>query len=166
MLFRSKQAADKANFIREFATMQLGLKDKDLTRELARVTTAQELQNRIDVANIQVQGQRDVANINRNSYMDYGAQQTEQLRRQALLKAPEMAASAAQQDKNYQQAMRAGKRDEAQAILNQYTQYYLQQMGVGGDQGAPAAPAAPAASAGQGRAVSQGRIVSAVPIPQ
>ena len=70
-----KQAADKANFIREFATMQLGLKDKDLTRELARVTTAQELQNRIDVANIQVQGQRDVANINRNSYMDYGAQQ-------------------------------------------------------------------------------------------
>lgn len=156
-----KQAADKANFIREFATMQLGLKKDDLARITQMDIAKLQESGATDRTRMQVQGQQDVANINRKSYMDYGAQQTEQLRRQALLKAPEMAASAAQQDKNYQQAMRAGKRDEAQAILNQYTQYYLQQMGVGGGH-----QAAPAANAGQGRTVSQGRIINAVPIPQ
>lgn len=170
-----KQALDKANYVRGFAKDRLDVLDKDMARRFTQKQTEAELKSRETVANIGAQASRDVAGINAESYQSYGDKQTAQQIRQAYLKAPELAQATAQQDKNYQQAMRTGDQAGAQAILNQYTQYYLQQMGVGGG-GAEGGKMGvmdfaqdamnKVFGAGQGRGVSQGRIVNAVPIPR
>ena len=128
-----KQAMDKANYVRDFAKDMLGLKNSDLTRAFQQKQTEAELANRITTTGMQIKGQKDVAEINRQSYQDYGEKQNAQLIRQAKIKAPELAQATAQQDRAYQEAMLKGdpaSKAAAQKILQDYTRFHLGQMGL------------------------------------
>ena len=58
-----KQAAERANSIRDFATMQLGLKDKDLTRASGVWERMYSEQAQTERTRMSVEGEKDVAGI-------------------------------------------------------------------------------------------------------
>jgi hypothetical protein len=106
---------------------------------------------------IRAAAQLSSARISASSYSDVANKQAAQLERQARLEAPKLAMADLQGINAFQIAQRNNDTATMDKMIKERTQYHLANMGIDSPR---------AADAGQGRAVSQGKIVSAVPIPR
>lgn len=158
-----KQAAEKTKFITDFAAMQLGLKKDDLARSTDIWQTQVQEKGATERANIAAEASKYGADTSAASYANTAEKQAELAKRQAMGRASQ----AALEDANVRFGMMMRPKDPAQAkkydadrdaYYQQRYNFYLQSEGFGGGAGG--------ADAGQGRTVSQGKIISAVPIPQ
>lgn len=187
-----KQAAEKANAVREYANMTLGLKDKDLTRAQAFATAVMEQTGANTRATLGAVSQIVSSGITAGGYNRSAEAAEGVANRQNLGRAHDaaMAAVAAQ-------FPMSADTPEQQAIQNKFyqerLQFYMKQLGASmpdpSNARAGASPMAAQAdpaqqmrdlmarfgspmppsqltNAGQGNIVSQGRIVNAVPISQ
>lgn len=102
-----KQAMDKANYVREVAKDRYEIFDRDINRLADQQKTVFTQGEETERAELSARTSKDVAEINRQSYSDYGKQQNEQLKKQAALKASEEAREAAKLDPAYQKAFLA-----------------------------------------------------------
>lgn len=125
-----KQAMDKANYVRDVAKDRLDISDKDITRGFQQQQTVYQQGEETKRAQLSAQTSKDVATINADSYRDYSAQQNEQLKKQAALKAPEEARARATEDPAYRTARDAGDTKEMQRLMRKYANdYYFEVTG-------------------------------------
>lgn len=151
-----RDAMERVRFGQEYASTQLGLKKDDLARGLEQWKTLTSERGATERANISAGATLGAARINAKSYQDYADKQEEQLRRQARLKAPEMALEAIKQDPGLAASLRGNPTARAR-VIREKTAFYYQQL-----TGEPL----PGADAGGGKRVQGGKIISAVPVPQ
>lgn len=157
-----KQAADKANFVREYAGMQLGLKKEDIARQYDRWKTLTQEEGDTTRTSLQVAGGISQANISASSYANTADKQIRAAQIAANAQARKEAVDLAQKDPRWMTATQKGDTATAAAIVEEY--YNRSRVSLGG--GLSDLGDAGGFSAGQGRTVSQGRIVNAVPIPR
>jgi hypothetical protein len=78
----NQEAREKVNFGLNFANTKLGLKDKDLSRALSIWQTTTQETGATSRSNAQIQGQKDVATINKEAQLGYFEKQDALLRKQ------------------------------------------------------------------------------------
>lgn len=78
----NQEAREKVNFGLNFANTKLGLKDKDLSRALSIWQTTTQETGATARSNAQIQGQKDVATINKEAQLGYFEKQDAMLRKQ------------------------------------------------------------------------------------
>jgi hypothetical protein len=153
-----KQAAEKTKFITDFAAMQLGLKKDDLARSTNIWQTQMQEKGATERTAMQVAGQKDVANITAGSYARSAEAQVNLAKRQAMGRAnqaalDETAKRFAFPPKGTSDEVAKWEKARDDFYQQRYNFYLKSEIGGGAD-------------AGQGRTVSQGKIINAVPIPQ
>lgn len=151
-----KQAMDKANYVRDVAKDRLEISDKDITRGFQQQQTVYQQGEETKRTGMQTASSERIAQTNAQSYKDYGAQQNEQLKKQAALKAPEEARARAANDPEYIAARNlkdpAQSAAEMKRIMRKHANdYYFEVTGEnlpsaappkGGNAGQPAAASA------------------------
>lgn len=155
----NKDALDLYSLIRDGQNKYGEFNEKNLDRKQQERLERLKLEYDLTGERIRAGATLGAASISARGYENVASKQEAQLIRQARLKAPEMAFQALQGDAEFQKAQRTGDKARVRALLDDATQYYLNQMGVGD-------LSLGGANAGSGRRVVQGRIVSAVPIPK